>query len=118
MAWRQWLKLYAGFTIFWTIFELTFMFLLIVCLIDNVVLRSSSINGDDTAGAGGKWIRLKRLHSLHRWDDILLLNVHFAPNSPSWLLHFVWRQKSYECILVYTHIFPDRALCVQLHLLA
>lgn len=63
MAWRQWLKLYAGFTIFWTIFEWIFMFLPIVCLIDKVVLRSSPINGDDTAGAGGKWIRLKRLHA-------------------------------------------------------
>jgi hypothetical protein len=58
-VWRDWLKLYANFIIFWTLFELLFMFTTIVFLIHLVVLRSTS--NSDYPDAGGPFRRLARL---------------------------------------------------------
>jgi hypothetical protein len=53
-------KLYVSFGVFWTMFEILFMFAPVFYLIHMVVVRSNSLNSEADE-KGSKWLRLRRL---------------------------------------------------------
>jgi hypothetical protein len=59
--WRSWQRMFAGFILGWTVFELLFMFAPVVYLIHLVVLRLNSYIRQQDTQNGSRWERLKRL---------------------------------------------------------
>jgi hypothetical protein len=106
LLWRQWHNFYAGFIIFWNLFELALMFLPIVYLIYMVVLR------DKSSGAV-RWERLSRLLAVDRIFSVCTIGIFVSFNmfTALQLIHvgFYTLYGTRKTMNVYPRVLPNLA---------